>query len=364
MNFLLPQLRALFMAENANATMHNLLPARGALVRDSKAWADYLTEAIRLYGAGSDVMFAAHGIPRFGQAEIVDFLTKHRDAYKYLHDQTLRLMNAGMTPREIAEVVKLPDVLAKQWYNRGYYGTTSHNSKAIYQRYLGWYDANPANLNPHPPEEEGKRYVVALGGASRVMELARDAAEGGDYRWAATLLNHVVFADGSNEAAKRQLADVYTQLGYQAEAGTWRNIYLTGAQELTEGIAELGGVGMAFDLIRNTPTHMLLDLVAVRLDPEKAKPLKVRIVLTDFGEAHQVEVSNGALIHEAGVDDGDAQAVVTMSRLELLMTLLAGVPVAGRVAEGAIQVEGEVAAYEALAASIAPPNPNFNVVTP
>ncbi len=179
MNFYMPQFRAVFMAENANLTMHNLLPARGALVRDAKAWADYLTESIRLFGDKSDVMFAAHGIPRFGTNEIIAFLTSHRDAYKFLHDQTVRLMNSGLTATEIAEVLALPDVLAKQWFNRGYYGTMSHNSKAVYQRYLGWYDANPANLNPLPPEPAAKRYVEAMGGAASVLAQAEKAATGG-----------------------------------------------------------------------------------------------------------------------------------------------------------------------------------------
>ncbi|MFZ3033270.1 MAG: alkyl sulfatase dimerization domain-containing protein, partial [Parvibaculum sp.] len=216
MNFYLPQFRSVFMAENANLTMHNLLPARGALVRDAKAWADYLTESIRLFGDKSDTMFAAHGIPRFGTQEIIDFLTNHRDAYKFLHDQTVRLMNAGFTASEIAEVLKLPDVLAKQWFNRGYYGTMSHNAKAIYQRYLGWYDANPANLNPLPPEPAAERYVEAMGGADAVMAMATRAEKAGELRWAATLLNHVVFADDTNQTARNQLAAVYTQLGFES----------------------------------------------------------------------------------------------------------------------------------------------------
>jgi alkyl sulfatase BDS1-like metallo-beta-lactamase superfamily hydrolase len=182
MNFCLSQFRAVFMAENANATMHNLLPARGALVRDAKAWADYLTESIRLYGGRSDVMFAAHGIPRWGRDVIRDFLTKHRDAYKFLHDQTVRLMNNGLTATEIAEQLQLPDVLAHEWYNRGYYGTMSHNSKAVYQRYMGWYDVNPASLDPLPPVAAGMHYVEAIGGADAVISKADAAIKSGEYR--------------------------------------------------------------------------------------------------------------------------------------------------------------------------------------
>ena len=366
MNFYLPQFRAVFMAENANLTMHNLLPARGALVRDAKAWADYLTEAIRLYGEGSDVMFAAHGIPRFGQEEIVTFLARHRDAYKYLHDQSVRLMNAGYTGSEIAEVLKLPDVLSKQWYNRGYYGTMSHNSKAVYQRYMGWYDANPANLNPLPPEPAAKNYVEAMGGADAVMQRAKAAADAGDYRWAATLLNHVVFADAANQTARDQLAAIYTQMGFQSEAGTWRNIYLTGAQELRADTMKLPPASLSSDVLAATTTPMLLDFAAVRVNPDKAAAasFKINIELTDRNEKHLITVGNGVLIHEEGVVDPTAGATVRMKRPDMLMTLFAGVPVAVRTAAGDMSIEGDAALYDALVALIEPVDSNFNIVTP
>ncbi len=366
MNFYLPQFRAVFMAENANLTMHNLLPARGALVRDAKAWADYLTESIRLFGDKSDVMFAAHGIPRFGRDEIVAFLTNHRDAYKFLHDQTVRLMNTGLTANEIAEVLKLPAVLAKQWFNRGYYGTMSHNSKAIYQRYLGWYDANPANLNPLPPEPAAKRYVEAMGGATAVLALAATAEADGELRWAATLLNHLVFADDSNKTARDRLAGIYTRLGYESEAGTWRNIYLTGAQELRHGVAHLPPGGMSIDVLTATTTPMLLDFAAVRVNPNKAseRAFKINIELTDRQEKYLITVENGVLIHEAGVSDADAGATVRMKRPELLMTLLAGIPPAARIASGDIAVDGDASLYEALTGVIEPITANFPVVTP
>lgn len=366
MNFYLPQFRSVFMAENANLTMHNLLPARGALVRDAKAWADYLTESIRLFGDRSDTMFAAHGIPRFGTDEIVAFLTSHRDAYKFLHDQTVRLMNAGFTGPEIAEVLKLPAVLAKQWFNRGYYGTMSHNSKAVYQRYMGWYDANPANLNPLPPEPAAKRYVEAMGGADAVRALADKAMKGGELRWAATLLNHLVFADESNAKARAALAAVYARLAFESEAGTWRNIYLTGAQELTTGIVKLPPASMSADVLSATTTPMLLDFAAVRVNPEKAasRAFKINLELTDRHEKHLITVANGVLIHEAGIADPGAGATVRMARPMLLMTLLAGAPVAPQIVSGNISVEGDAALYEALVGLIEPIVPNFPIVTP
>ncbi len=366
MNFYLPQFRAVFMAENANLTMHNLLPARGALVRDAKAWADYLTESIRLFGGKSDTMFAAHGIPRFGQDEIVAFLISHRDAYKFLHDQSVRLMNNGLTSSEIAEVLKLPDVLAKQWFNRGYYGTMSHNAKAVYQRYMGWYDANPANLNPLPPEPAAKRYVEAMGGAAKVIALAATAERDGDLRWAATLLNHVVFADENNKAARDQLASVYTKLGFESEAGTWRNIYLTGAQELRDGVVKLPPASMSTDVLSATTTPMLLDFVAVRINPVKAseRAFKINIELTDRREKHLITIENGVMIHESGIVDPTAGASLRMKRPDLLMTLLAGIPVAARIESGDVRIDGDASLYDALVGLIEPLTPNFPIVTP
>ena len=366
MNFYLPQFRALFMAENANLTMHNLLPARGALVRDCKAWADYLTEAIRLFADRSDVMFAAHGIPRFGQPEIAEFLASHRDAYKFLHDQTIRLINIGLTTTEIAEVLELPAVLAREWFNRGYYGTMSHNSKAIYQRYLGWYDANSANLNPLPPEPAAKRYVEAMGGAGAVMSRAREAVNAGDHRWAATLLHHVVFAEPDNQAARELPAATYTRLGFESEAGIWRNIYLTGAQELGDGVVKLTTSVTSSDALFETPTTMLFDVAAVRLNPDKAaaQPLKLNVAVTDRDERHLVSVRNGVLIHEQGVSDPQAAASIRLKHGELVMTLLGGAPVAARIASGDIAADGDWHLYEALVAMIESPEANFAIVTP
>ena len=366
MNFYLPQWRAVFMAENANATMHNVLTPRGALVRDSKAWADYLTESIRLFGDKSDIMFAAHGIPRFGQAVIVDFLKKHRDAYKFLHDQSVRLMNAGLTGTELAEELELPDVLSREWYNRGYYGTMSHNSKAVYQRYMGWYDGNPASLHELPPEAASKRYVEAMGGAAAVIEKAQAAIAADDYRWAAQLLNHVVFADANNTQAKELLASVFTQLGYQAEAGTWRNMYQTGAQELRDGVLTAPALSVSLDMIRATPTTMMLDFAAVRLNPERAagKRIVLNIVLTDFNETHLITVENSVLIHEEGQRSDAADATLTMKRADFLQTLFFGIPLSVKTATGDVTVEGNGDAYTELAGLLDKLNPNFPIVTP
>ena len=366
MNFYLPARRALFMAENANATMHNLLPARGALVRDSKAWADYLTESIRLFGADSDVMFAAHGIPRFGQGEVVAFLKSHRDAYKFLHDQTVRLMNRGLTQAEIAEEIRLPESLARQWYNRGYYGTMSHNSKAVYQRYIGWYDGNPAHLWPLPPENESAKTVEAMGGAAAVLARARDAAANGELRWAATLLNHAVFADRSNTEARSALAEVYRQLGFQAEAGTWRNIYLNGAQELTADTPFGRPAQLRPEVLGAATTSMILDVAAVRFDAEAAagREFAINVELSDRHERHVLSVANGVLVHEEGVSEPSAASTIRLARPELLMTIFGLAPAAERIAAGAIVVDGDGDAYPALCALVEQPESNWAVVLP
>ena len=370
MNFYLPQKHALFMAENANLTMHNLLPARGALVRDAKAWADYLTESLRLYGRDSQVLFAAHGIPRFGQPQILQFLRLQRDAYKFLHDQSVRLMNNGATGSEIAELLRLPEALASQWFNRGYYGTMSHNSKAVYQRYMGWYDANPAHLNALPPEAAAQKYVAAMGGANAVLQQAQSAVAAGEYRWAAMLLDHLVFAGGDNRAARELLASVYTRLGYQSEAGTWRNIYLTGAQELLQsaapaGAPSTGAATFSIDVLAATPTTMLLDFAAVRLNPTRAlaKSFSIRIDLSDLEESHFLRVENGVLIHESNVDD-PADGTARMTRPTLLMTLFAGVPVQQLIDQGDIVLGGDKTLYAGLVGLIDAIDPNFAIVTP
>lgn len=364
MNFYFPQFRALCLAENANVSMHNVLTPRGALVRDAKAWADYLTESQRRYGDRSDVMFTSHGWPRWGTARVSDFIGSHRDAYKYLHDQSVRLMNQGYNGAEIAERIALPPSLSRRWFNRGYYGTMSHNSKAVYQRYMGWYDGNPAHLQPLPQEEASRRYVSAMGGARRVIAEARKSIAKGEYRWAAELLDRVVFADPSNAQAKALLAEAETQLGYQAESAIWRNMYLSAARELREGVTARGPQVTSPDFVRNTPTSMVLDLLAVRLDPAKAGEgrLTIALVFPERGERHLVTVESGVLIHETGVPDA-AQATVTMPRALFLQALLA--PQAGGLAGNpAVRVEGDTAALGRFMGFFDAPDPNFAIVTP
>ena len=363
MNLYLPDLKALCMAENANASMHNVLTPRGALVRDAKVWADGLTEALKLYGGRSDVMFTSHAWPRFGQAVIGDYLAKHRDAYKFLHDQSVRLMNQGLTGPEIANRLKLPQALDNEWYNRGYYGTLSFNSRAVYQRYMGWYDANPVNLSPLEPADEARRYVAAMGGAAQVLAAAKTAAEAGDDRWAAQLANRLVMADPRDTGARILLAGVYDRMGQAAESAIWRNMYLSGAAELRNGV-RAGPARAAADLIRNTPTRMVLDLMAVRLDPARAgaQSASVDLVFPDRKERFRVAVRNGVLTHEADPGASRADATLTLPRQAFLQLALNGGDFDGARARGEVTVTGDAGAFTRMVSWLDAPTGDFPVL--
>lgn len=300
MNFYIPHLRALCMAENCTCHLHNILTPRGAQVRDAKSWSRYISEAMALFAGDSEVVFASHHWPRWGAERILAYLSKQRDLYKFVHDQTLRWANHGQTPEEIAERLRLPPSLASEWHTRSYYGTLNHNAKAVYQRYLGWFDGNPAHLHPHPPVEAGQRYVALAGGAEALLAHARTAYAAGDYRWVAELVNHLVFADPDNTEARSLQADALEQLGYQAESGPWRSFYLTGARELradrTPSDIRPGPAGQ----IRPLPADQLLDSCSVRLNAEKAGHVSFAFSLhvRDEQTCFHVELSNAVLWHE------------------------------------------------------------------
>ena len=358
MNINLPDLHVLDMAENANVSMHNVLTPRGALVRDARAWADYMTQSIRLYGDGTQVVMTSHGWPRFGHDVAIRFLSDQRDAYKYLHDQTVRMMDEGLTGPEIANRIALPASLQKDWFDRGYYGSMSFNSRAVYQRYMGFYDANPVNLAPLDPADQSARYVAAMGGADKVAALAKAASDQGDYRWAATLLNNVVLGDSRNTAARQALASVYDQLGYQTENAIWRNMYLVAAMELRSGVPAASSAA-GLDLIRNMPTSMLLDLVAVRLNPDKVAGASVRmeLVFPERKEQFYVTVHNGVLVAEPIAAPGPVDATVTLPRAGLIQALFLGVPAPGA------KVDGDAAALPRLVGWLDTFKPDFPIVT-
>jgi alkyl sulfatase BDS1-like metallo-beta-lactamase superfamily hydrolase len=366
LTFYLPEQRAWCGAEIVNRTLHNLYTLRGAKVRDALRWSGYIDEALRLFG-GAEVAFGSHTWPVFGSERVTAFLKGQRDTYKYIHDQTLRLANAGLTPREIAEQIELPESLARSFANRGYYGTVRHNSKAVYQFYFGWYDGNPANLDPLPPVEEATRYVEAMGGAAEVKRKASAAFARGGYRWAATLGNHAVFADPDDAEARELLARTYDQLGYRAESGVWRSVYLTGAQELRHG--EQGPEitpRLALGLLRHVPLGYLFDAMATRLDGLAAagEPMTLNFVFTDLGETHVLSLENAVLHHAQREPDPAAAATVRLTR-ELFLRLATGqAGLRDLVFSDELEVEGSRARLLAFFSLFDRPDGRFAIVTP
>ena len=364
MNVMFAEAKTLLVGELATCSLHNILTPRGAKVRDAHAWAGYLTEAIALYGDRTENFAASHCWPRFGKDEVRSFLGAQRDNYKYLHDQSVRMMNKGMTQAEIAEAIKPPPAIAGQWFNKGYYGTYSHNSKAVYQRYLGWYDAVPANLNPWPAEVRAKKYVDAMGGAAKVAALAKKAMAEGDYRWSADILNQLIFADPANKTGRAALADSYEQLGYQAEASTWRNMYLSAARDLRMGVKP-GASTQSVDTISAIPTALLLDSVATRLDPPVigTKSLALNFVFSDRAEKAKISVGNAVMVSEMGAGHATPAATVTAPRQLFLAMLFLKMPLAQLEAAG-LKIEGDRVAVEALQAALDPMPGAFNIAEP
>ena len=339
MNFFFPQFGALCMAENCTCQLHNLYTPRGAQVRDARAWSHYIDEAARLFAGDTEVLFASHHWPRWGSGEAERFLRLQRDLYKFIHDQTLRMANHGLTPLEIAERLELPPTLAAEWHTRSYYGTLSHNAKAVYQCYLGWFDGNPANLHRLPPEDAGRRYVELAGGAEALLDKARHAFERGEYRWVAELVNHLVFAEPGNAEARGLQADALEQMGYQAESGPWRAFYLSGALELRNPRApsETPRQGAAGQL-RALPADALLESLSVRLNGGRAGAASIALTLsfTDTGERFAVSVENAVLHHRAG--EGGPEAALT--RAVLIGLVIGETTLEKALAGGAVAGEG------------------------
>jgi linear primary-alkylsulfatase len=366
MNFHFPDHRVLCIADNAIPTMHNALTLRGAVVRNPHVWASYLDESIELFGDKSDVLFAGHGWPRWGSERIVDYLRKQRDLYGYLHDQTLRLLNKGLTGREIAETLELPPELASEWHCRGYYGSVSHNVKAVYQLYMGWFDGNPAHLWEHTPVESARRYVEFMGGAEQVLERARASFEAGDYRWVAEVVNHVVFAEPENEAARQLQADALEQLGYGAENATWRNFYLAGAQELREGVSGTPTDTRAPDILAQLSVEQILDGMKVRLDGPAAwgKRLTIAWQVTDPDERHLLTVENGVLNHRPWREGMEAEATLVVKRQALNEMLSGSAELQALAESGDLRVEGDGTKLGELLGLLEEPDPAFPIVTP
>ncbi|GAB89250.1 alkyl/aryl-sulfatase [Gordonia rhizosphera] len=367
MNFYFPQMRALCMAENATHTLHNLLTLRGALVRDPHVWSRYLTESITIFADRSDVLFASHHWPTWGTEELTEFLELQRDLYGYLHDQTLRMLNQGRTGSEIAEDIALPPALENAWHTHGYYGSVSHNVKAIYQRYMGWFDGNPAHLWEHPPVESAKRHVEFMGGADEVLAKARKSFEEGDFRWVAQVVNYVVFADPDNPAARDLLADTYEQLGYGAECGTWRNFFLMGSYELRNGSVGTPTTTAATDIVGALTVDQFFDAVALRVDGPASWDAHIVIdwVFTDEQRRHRTELRNGLLVHfDVPTDRPAAETTFTLTRPVLMRLLLGRLDPSSAVEDGTVAVTGDPGRFIELAGYLDRPDPGFAIVTP
>src|SRR5438105_4709956 len=343
MHFFIPRYKLLNLAENCTHNFHNLLPFRGADVREALAWSKYLGEALQMWGGKADAMCGQHHWPVWGHERIDTMIRQQRDLYKFAHDQTIRLMNHGLTATEIAETIRLPASLEGAWHGRGYYGHIRHNVKAIYQKYLGWYDANPVNLDPLPPVEAGKKYVEYMGGGEAILARARRDFVKGEFRFVAQAVSHLVFAEPDNQAARALLADTFEQLGYAAESATWRNAYLFGAQELRQGMPKTPPrPPMPRETLAALRTGQLWDVLGVRLNGPKAegKHIVLNWNFTDTNESFILNLENCALTYAAGAQASDVDAGFTLARGTLDAVIAKQTTFPEAVGAGKIDVSG------------------------
>lgn len=325
MNTWLPDFNALWLAENCTGTLHNLYTLRGAQVRDGAAWAKYLTETISLYGDKAEVAFQSHNWPHWGNETVNDYITNTAAVYKFINDQTLTYINQGYTSDEISNMIELPEKLAENWYTRQYYGTVAHNSKAVYQKYMGWYDANPVNLNPLTPTESAKKWVEYLGDTDEVLRMAKEDFDKGEYQWVAEVTNVIVYADPENKAARLLCADAMEQMGYQAESGPWRNAYLSAALELRKGnlANEVPQAKTDGNIVKNMTAAMMFDYMGILLDKEamKDQDFTIGFTLTDTKEQHILRVKNGVVLVYENTKLTDCDINVTCPKNALLLIL-------------------------------------------
>lgn len=370
--FYIPKYKAFCPAEDANRTFHNLLTPRGAKIRDARGWAGYLNEAIERFGDKTDVVFLVHGWPLVGHDKSIDFLEKQRDLYKYVHDQTIHLANRGLNMEEIAETIQLPKELSGEWYNRDYYGTLKHNSKAVYQYYLGWWDGNPANYDKLPDVEAAKHYVDFFGGEKAALEKARLSYAKGEYRWVAEVLKHVVFANPANREARNLQADAFEQLAYQTESSIWRNLYLSGATELradgnVSDRAIPGGALSSAGQINKLTTDALFDYLSVALDGKKAegKDISIRFIFPDVKENTLVTVKNAVLHHSTNKTDFEAELTLTIPKKVLLSGFTDAETLRKKIqTKDGVNYSGNIFLLKEFFELIETAKPNWNIVTP
>ena len=368
MHFYFPDHRALCMAENCTGTMHNVLTLRGALVRDTLMWSRYIDEAMDRWGDVSDVVFASHGWPHWGTEAVTGYLTRQRDLYRWLHDQSMRLINLGHSPNEISAQIDLPPGLWADYHCHGYYGTVSHNVRAVYQRYLGFYDGHPSSLDPYEPVEAGARYVEFMGGMDQLLKQARASFENGDHKWVAEVLRHAVFADPSCEEARLLQADAFEQLAWRAESGPWRDIYLSGAQELRHGSLSIESVSRPRpELVTGMDLQQAFDLIAASLDGTAAAtlgPLAINWHLADVADTARLELSNGTLHSRPGATHPAAEVTVHGDRSQLDRIFSSETTMADLLDEGAVTADGDVDRLRALFACVTDFPRFYNIIEP
>ncbi|WP_323799409.1 alkyl/aryl-sulfatase [Parasphingorhabdus sp.] len=368
--FYMPQYKALHTAEVATRTFHNVLTPRGALVRDTLKWSKVIDAMLARYGAKSDVMLASHHWPTWGSDNVKTALKNQRGIYRYVHDQTMRQANQGATMHEIAENIGEPDFARTDFGVRDYYGTLNHNSKAVYQRYFGWWDAVPAHYHELPPVEASKKYVEAMGGTDKALAVGEKAFNEGDYRWAATVFNHLVFADPADEAAKQWLASTYEQLGFQSEAGTWRNIYLVGARELREGNNVKNSISTAnAKVLSGIPAVDLFDAMATRFNPAKMQGDGgiIRFWFPDRKEAVSIDLGKSVMFprredYAITADGSDTQ--ITISRAEFTKLLMWETSPMALIRDKQMIISGNDALMATMFLALDEVNPQFDIVTP
>jgi len=368
MHMFYPELGVLNMAENACPLLHNFIPLRGSVARDPRVWSKYIGDAIKLYGPDTDILIGQHHWPTWGNAEVIEYLQAQRDLYKHIHDQTLRLMNKGWRPAEIAEAIDLPPGLANRWSARGYYGTVSHNVKAVYQRYLSWYDGNPCNLHPLPPAHAAAKLVDYMGGTAAVLARARSDFAKGEFRWVAQLMKEVVYAEPDNQDARALCADALEQMGYQAESASWRNAFLYGAMELRHGVSNTPTRrAMSSDLVTGLSTDVLFDALAIRLDPGKAagQTFIINWHFTDRDELLALTLKHSTLTHRLGEHDKAAATLIMTTREALDALVMQKSTVEEALASGDFQIEGNPSWFILLFSMFdQEPEIMFDVLTP
>jgi alkyl sulfatase BDS1-like metallo-beta-lactamase superfamily hydrolase len=366
MDFFFPDFKAFCAAENATHNMHNIQTLRGANVRDALKWSKYLAEAMEFLGGEAEVMFASHHWPIWGHENVEAFLGRQRDMYRYLNDQSLRMLNKGYTGIEIAEVFEMPEGLAKDWSCRGYYGSTSHNAKAVYDKYLGWFDGDPANLHKLTSEEAAPKYIALMGGPNAVLNAARAAGEAGEYRWAAELIRHVVYADQNNQDAKNLEADMLEQMGYQSENATWRNFYLQGAKELREGIAPAGPAKSSPTIIAAMTLDMVFDALAAKIIGPMVRNAKIVMKwnFIDPPDPYLVVIQDGVLNYTKGETEKQADVNLTLSRDTLNKMMSGEISPGEAIDQGLLKIDGDFKALAHFIFLLDEPDPSFPIVTP